>query len=308
MKIERLELSQLPEATALELHEHTLYSSPRFAELWSSMGGTGVCWLLSERGKVTASLTGIEFRFRPFTRFQAMPDGLYAGYSSQDSDGDERKANLQALLDRLLSHGYAKLFVTDFRNEFGNISGFERRDCCTIGVDISEPGWQPPDPSIRSEIRKAEREEVRIENLDTARHLPGFLELMRGTEERHKRSPKYSDRFYRDLAELARFDPRVQWVVVEHKRNVAASHIYLVDRDSALYWQSFFDKKYSFLKPNQYMLYRMAGRLAAQGVKTLNLGGSPESAEGLRNFKEKWGGVELPYPTYTHNSWAGRLW
>jgi hypothetical protein len=308
MMIERLELSQLPEATALELHEHSLYSSPRFADLWSSMGGTGVCWMLSEKGEVTASLTGVEFRFRPFTRFQAMPDGLYAGYTPRNSDRDERRASLQTLLDRLRAHGYAKLFVTDFRNEFGSISGFERKNCRTIGVDISKPGWEPPDPSIRSEIRKAEREEVRIENLDVVRHLPGFLELMRGTELRHGRSPKYSDKFYRHLAELARFDSRVQWVVVEHKGTVAASHIYLVDRDSALYWQSFFDKKYSFLKPNQYMLYWMAGRLADQGVKTLNLGGSPESAEGLRSFKEKWGGVELTYPLYMHNSWAGKLW
>ena len=75
--------------------------------------------------------------------------------------------------------------------------------------------------------------------------------------------------------------------MVERENDVAASHIYFIDNDTALNWQIYFNKKFSSLKPNQYILFTMARRLAAEGVRYLNLGATPPEASGLETYKNK---------------------
>lgn len=307
MIVEKCRPSELAESIRNGMHQHSLFSCPAFAALWKTHGGTATCWICQEKGNITSVLSGVEFRGKLLTRFQAMPDGLYARIYHTTDDPHRGSESAQALGAAIASAGYARLFLSDYFGEFDGVRGCQAVTSHTVLVDVSSPGWEPPDATIRSEIRKAEREGGRVVRFDSRRHMAGFLRLMRATEERHGRLPKYSDEFYAALGELAAGDSRVHWLVAEHETELAASHIYLVDGDLALYWQSFFDKKYSFLKPNQHMLYRTAVQLASRGVKTLNLGASPEDAEGLRHYKESWGGTAKSYPLYIRKSWIGKL-
>ena len=55
------------------------------------------------------------------------------------------------------------------------------------------------------------------------------------------------------------------------------------------------------------MLFEAAKQLSKRGIRFLNLGATPEDAEGVRVYKEKWGGVEYTYHCYIKHSLLGRL-
>ena len=307
MRVKRHSGSTLPSALADTLHAASLFSSIRFADLWSEQGGETVVWTLADAESIQAALVGVQFGFGPLKRLQIMPDGLYAGIWSMGSSDSDVSTAKQSLLDGISAYGYAKVLLADFDRTLSPPDSWSAIPCETTLVDISNPEWEPPDATIRSEIRKAEREGIHVTPFDISRHWDRYLTLVRGTESRHGRQQKYSNGFFCRLAQLAEIEPRIQWVVVEYNDVLAASHIYLLDQQRALYWQSYFDKKYSFLKANQYMLYEMARRFFAQGGRWLNLGSSTGGSERLSSFKEKWGGETVEYPLYTRANWLGRL-
>jgi len=307
INIQRLSATALPDDLGAHLETFSLFASPSFAGLWRTMGGLPVCWLLRQEGKVAAALTGVEFRPHPLTRFQAMVDGLYGRLWLSPEAPLDRPAALSLMMNALPLAGYARLFVTDFDREYPEHNRYPARAGETTLIDIGNPEWEPPDATIRSEIRKAEREGITIVPFDPDRHLGPFLALMAQTEHRHGRRPKYTPKFFGELARLSLTDRRIRWRFCEIHGRPAASHIFLVDGAMALHWQVYFDKSFSYAKPNQYILFTAAREMAREGVTRLNLGSSPPGADGLIAYKEKWGGVTYRYPIYYRYSWIGRL-
>lgn len=306
MKAKRFKLSDLSDQVVDRLTEYSLYSSPAFAQLWHTQKGRDTYWGVEDRGRIVSVMTTVEFGHTPFRRMQAMPDGLFARLVPMSDDVD-LEACSAVLFDAIRSAGFAKVYVTDFHHDLTVSEEFHQASSETNVVDISSPGWEPPDETLRSEIRKAEREGVNVQVFDQKRHLEGFLRLLRATEARLVRDTLYSDEFFASLSALAEEDKRVVWLAVEHDGQMAASHIYFRDGEHLLYWLSCFDKEFSFLKANQYMLFKTAIAARDGGVKYLNLGQSPAEAESLWAFKEKWGGDAYSYPLYTLRSLLGRM-
>jgi lipid II:glycine glycyltransferase (peptidoglycan interpeptide bridge formation enzyme) len=211
------------------------------------------------------------------------------------------------LVTAIWKSGYSGVHIADYFRELDLEDDASSRVYETLVVDISPADWQPPDAKLQSEIRKAEREGVVVSTFSSQHHLDRFMDLMTRTERRHSRQPKYSQEFFRSLAELATSDTRVKWLWVEQNGAPVVSHIYFVERTMALNWQIYYDKEFSLLKANQHTMFVTAKSLAASGVKLLNLGATPPDAESVRAYKEKWGGVVYAYPINTHRSWLGRL-
>jgi hypothetical protein len=253
-----------------------------------------------------AVLPGIELGYGVFRRFQAMPDGLPASIYFIDADEQKEKIT-ETLLEGIKHYGYMCVTISDYWNIGGDLGIFNSKQVVISRLDISAPDWQPPDKKIQSEIRKAEREGVKLRPYRANRDRHHFLNLMKKTEKRHGRDPKYSPEFFDRLAVLAEQDIRVKWVVVEHGEELAAAHIYFVNNATALNWQVYFDKKFSFLKPNQFILYQVAKELAETGVRYLNLGISPGNTESLLTYKDKWGGKNYHYSILTSQNWLGKI-
>ncbi len=286
----------------------SLFSSPGFADLWRAVGGTPVYWVLEDDdGDLAGFLPGVEFGLRGLRRFQAMPDGCYGGLHLSPGKLDEKQVICRRLLDAIAHAGYVKAFVTDFYADFDRYCDFHAEKLRTTLVDITDPGWQPPDKTLHQEIRKAEREGIAVGTFDAQNHMKSFLGLARETELRHGRKPRYPPRFYAALAELAARDDRVQWLWCEHDGRPAASHIFFMERDMIVNWQVYFDKAFSFLKPNQYILYMMAKKASQKGIRYLNLGSSPPDAAGLQTYKGKWGGKVHEYRCLYRKSRLGKL-
>ena len=308
MNVARYVASELKAENIPQTHLDSFFGSLGFADLWRSLGGTPVYWVAEDDdGDMAGFVPGVEFGLRGFRRFQAMPDGCYGGlHLSSGKPGDKKFIGRQ-LLDAIASAGYVKAFVTDFYADFDRHTDFYIQDLRTTLVDITDPAWQPPDKKLRQEIRKAEREGIAIERFDAPSHMKPFLGLAGETELRHHRKPRYPPRFYAALADLAAQDDRVRWLWCEHDGRPAASHIFLMERDMIVNWQVYFDKAFSFLKPNQYILYMMAKEASQKGIKYLNLGSSPHDADGLQTYKSKWGGKVHEYCCLCRKSWLGKL-
>jgi hypothetical protein len=234
-----------------------------------------------------------------------MPDGLPSAVCFFSPTAD-RKQLSQTLLAAIAGHGYARSYVTDYHNTLPGAAGLDVQSCETAIVTLT-PDWNPPDKTLCSEIRKAEREGVAVQPFSVAEHLDDFLDLLRRTETRLGIEARYPDEFYDRLARYADLDPRVAWLIVTADNRPVASHVYLRDGDHALYWISCFDKEFSYLKATQYMLWTQARAFAVGGCTRLNLGQTPPEADTLETFKMKWGGTPYQYRLFTSRSLLGKL-
>ena len=304
MKIVRYPIDEIADNIAESFSQQSFFSSKNFMQLWQSIGGNPVYWTVEENDTIIGLLPGVEFGVSKLKRFQSMPDGCYAKFLLSNNIKQDAS---NALLDAIGDFGYIKTYIYDYFKSFTKYEKFDTFHCSTSVVDISDPNWEPPDKKLQSEIRKAERENVTIETFDSSVHFDKFLSLMKQTEKRHNRKPKYQDVFFEKLAELAQTDNRIKWYWCEHDGDAVCSHINFIENNMVVNWQVYYDKKYSFLKANQKSLFDMAKSLSAQNITYLNLGASPIDTESLKEYKEKWGGKEYKYTCLSKESIIGKI-
>ncbi len=283
----------------------SFFASHDFMNLWQSMSGNPVYWIVEENDNIVAVLPAVEFGAGKLKRIQALPDGCYSSIFTYDNIQVDIYKN--ELLKAVLSYGYQKVYIYDFYNTIIEADGYEQLQCQTTLVDVTSPDWQPPDKKLQSEIRKAEREDVNIEKFNREKHFEQFIALMKQTEKRHDRTPKYYDTFFASLAELAESDKRIIWNWCEYEGKAVSSHINFVEQNQIINWQVYFDKQFSFLKANQKMLFELAKTAQNKSIQYLNLGASPIDTPTLSEYKNKWGGVTKEYFCYSHKSLLGKI-
>lgn len=307
IKVERCDTLESDwRAFLLRLSSDSFFASPEFAELWRTMSGRPVYWTITDDNKPAAILPGVEFRSGPLTRLQAMPEGCYGRLLVEQRLCEKTQEYAEATIGRLVGK-YTKLFIFDYSKTIPADARLNLEAAKTIVADISGGNWEPPDKKERWAVRKAEKDGLALGGFDKARHLDSFMQLMADTERRHKRRPRYTRSFFEALADLSINDNRVRWVVCELENQLLASHIYFVEQKMLFYWQSYCDQKGMELRANDFLLGNVAMQSSAAGLDQLNLGSSPTEAEGLRQFKLKWGGRVHTYPIYTYRSTLGKL-
>lgn len=300
-------LSSIPAADHARLADGSCFASPGFLSLWRAKGGRPGAWAAEDAGRMVAMLAGVEYGAGPFARFASMPDGCYGGLCLDPVAEPEREAISRALFEALERRRYAKAWVFDRQGTSACPPGFATCRCETRIVDISARDWAPPDRKLQSQIRKARREGIQVERFEWDRHHARFLALAALTARRQGRRPRYTTAFYRALAALAARDERVVWRWCEREGRPVAAQIYFVERGTLQAWQSYYDKTFSFLKPNQYMRYTLCQEMARRGIGRLNLGATPEGAAGLAYYNARWGGRCVTYASYVRREPLGRL-
>lgn len=307
MRVVRYPSSHISADTIAPLIGDSFFGSVGFANLWCTLGGKPVYWLVEQGDRILAILPGVEFGIKPLKRFYAMPAGCYARLFYNPDITVDREQTARMVLEALADRRYARLFIYDFYKSMPANSKFDIQTRTTTLVDVSDPNWQPPERNLRQEIRKAAQEGIHIEAFDSDKHFSGFLHLVRLSEKRIGHKCEYSAKFFKALATLAEGDKRVRWVWCERQGEAVSSHIFLIEHDSLLFWQMYFDKALTFLKPNQYVPFTTAKRLAREGVKWLNFGTSPENAPGVAFYKSRWGGEIYDYNCYVMKRGLGRF-
>jgi hypothetical protein len=308
MKIIRHLTSEIPSVEIESLTKDSFFASTGFLNLWRLRGGVPVWWTVWMDNCLAAVLPGVEFGSGPLRRFYAAPNGCYgrlcfAGKLESRTINDIANGLMRALAKK----GYMKAFVTDFYGAFSEGHGFVSSAYETRLVDVSVPEWKPRHRKLRQAVNRAGMQGVTIERFDEARHLTGFMELVRLSEKRVGVKGKYSAAFYRNLAELSLRDERVHWIWCQHHDRPVASSIFLVEGDSLLHWQVYFDASLAHLRATKLIIFDTARKLARGGIRFLNMGASPPHAEGVLEFKRKWGGEPYRYQCYCRKSLIGKL-
>ncbi|HDL00714.1 MAG TPA: GNAT family N-acetyltransferase, partial [candidate division Zixibacteria bacterium] len=289
MQATRLTFFDISPAQQIEIDSlisGSFFASYNFMFLWRYMSGKAVYWIVEENNEIVAVLPAVEFGVGKLKRMQALSDGCYSSIFTKENAQAGRYKN--ELHKAVLSYGYQKLFIYDYYNSISKAEGYDILQCQTTLVDVSSPDWQPPDKKLQSEIRKAERENVLVEKFNKEKHFEQFIALMKQTEKRHNRSPKYSDTFFAALAELSESDNRIIWNWCEHKGKAVSSHINFIEKNQIINWQVYFDKQFSSLKANQKMLFDLAKTARDKNIQYLNLGASPIDTPTLLEYKNKW--------------------
>jgi len=309
MEVIRLTANQFPDDISHHLNRLSLFCSSGFLSLWEKIGGGSVFWVVcdpDQDNKIIALLPGLEFGSTFFKRFQAMADGCYGRIIPLVEKIDMHQA-ANMTLNRIGTAGYLKIYINDFYGCFQSHFQYEGNKCSTRIIDITKPGWMPPDNSLKRAIIKAQRESLVVRRFQKE-DLEPFLSLVDKTVKRQSgKTIRYPADFYKGLADLASKDARIIWKIVYDSSTPVASHIYLHESDMLLYWAGFFDINYSHLKANQQMMYMTAKEFAAKGISYLNLGSSPGNTDSLDNYKRKWGGKIKTYNTLVRKSWLGSL-
>jgi hypothetical protein len=307
MIVKRYELADAPAELIDRLAGDYIFSTTSFARMWRAHGGKPVYWIAEENGTPKAIMPGVEFGRGIFRRLQSMPNGCY-GRILTNNDNDLKTAEVSMLiLMRIIQFGYMKFYLHDFHKSFGVISGIKSKECTTQLVDISNPGWEPPDGKLRQQIHKAERENLSIKKFEADRDMEGFLKLVGFHEKRRSVKSLYGRTFFEALAELARQDNRIKWMWCEIDKAAVSSHIFLREGNSIIHWQMYYDESRSQLQATKLIPYKVAKEAQDEGIKYLNLGASPPEAEGAEFYKSKWGGEIYKYSCYEHKNGLGKF-
>jgi len=304
MEITCRRFTEVPAERYRLLTGDAFFVSPAFAGLWRAREGEPCVWCADRDGDLVAVLPGVEFRRGPVRRFASMPDGCYGGVFVAAEAEAERHLWVRALL-AALARRYAIVDVFDFRRAMGPVPGYVQQPCEARLVTLSGPDWMPADPTLVHQAQKAAREGIRIEPFDVRRHLDGAMRLADATARAHRCRQRYPRPFFEGLARLARDDRRIVWRWCERDGVPVASQIYVAEDRTIMAWQSFFDRRFSFLKPNQAMRLEVVHGFASGGGHTLNLGSTPARATGLAAYKKRWGGRIVTYPDHRWSAFAG---
>lgn len=304
MKAACLRFDELPHDLVERLNAGSLYGTTGFAKLWRETGGTDKYWVVSRGSTIIATLPIVEYGRSLFKRAQAMPDGCYSGFNVLESDFESEAR--ESLVAELAKRGYFRLTLVDYRKEWHRRINWPCQVCSSIVLDISPSDWAPNDSKLLAQYRKSSKDGVVCRQFNMT-DMDAFFGVMNVTERRHNRKPKYSRAFFNSLAALADQEDRILWLVAYVEQQMAASQIFFIDGETALSWQTYFDKRLSTAKPGVALTFDAIARLKKRGVRLLNLGASPTGAQGLISYKERWGGEPYEYHVYTHTNWMGGL-
>lgn len=299
-------IAELPRAKWAELSAGSLFSSPEFASLWTTVGGTPIFIADEDNGELRAGIAAVSFGSGFGKRLRSMPEGLYGGpfYNSAVSESD-RNRFVSSLVHYLRRRRYMRADIFNPAEVIIN-PAFRRREHSTQILDLTAP--ETTDSKREAEIRHGMKQGGEVAAFEYDRYSEQFFRLARANLQRSGRKLKLTPEFFDSLRTLSQNDDRILWLMVTKGEILAASHIYLVERKQMLYWQSFFDREFSDLKPNYLMLDYAIRWARARGLKYFNFGASPEGAETLIQFKSGWGGVQTPYFFYTYKNLLGKLY
>ena len=277
-----------------------------------SPGVEGIFLCGFENGVLVAGMPAIVTKRFGLRSFYAMPFGTYGEAVFDPSLGADRRTDFyRYLLDYLREHRFSRIAITDFDGTLDGLatSPLRRERCFTHIISLNgNEEHNPPDKKVNGHIRAGQRAETDIQRLTSREHLDEFFALYELTEGRHgRRRPLYSKEFFAGILRYLGDSDTLYWNCLISEGAMIGSCINFIFNRSLFNWQTVSDYKSRHLKPNHVLLADAIQRGVEAGVKQVNLGASPHDAQGLIDYKERWGGVRVDYDCYYFDSWIRRL-
>lgn len=264
-----------------------------------------------DQGELKAGLPAVITRRFRQTSFFSMPYGTYGGVLFDSGLGAEGRRSFLTHLDDYLDAGrFAQVVITDFAGSLADWAPrrLTRTVLSTHVVSLASDGeYHPPDKKIEGHLRAGRKTGAEIVGVDEDM-LDDFYDLYRRTEARHGRhKPRYHRRMFEQVRRQLADSGMLYWNGLLVEGRLAGSQINFIYGDMLFSWQTVSDYDLRQYKPNHLLLDDAIRYGLGRGVRRVNLGGSPEEAEGLRDYKERWGGQTVEYAVHSHRSALHRL-
>lgn len=310
--IDRQELD-LPSWEAL-VHDRLFYQTVAWADICASglphhAHAVFLCGFA--QGRLKAGLPAITTSRLGFRSFFSMPDGAYGGAVFAPDINEDSKKQYYAHLSSFLRPGrFAHIAIADYDNSLAGWAdcSLARATYATHIIELSEKAaYVPPDKGTVVDIRAGKKRGGEIIPMTSAR-LEEFFRLYRMTEKRHGRSrTRYAIAFFGAILRHLEGTGQLYWTGLQADGALVASQINFIHGDMLYHWMVVSDYDKRWFKPNHVLLSDAIEYARQRGIRRINLGASPETAAGLRKFKEQWGGQPFTYDVLSYRSRLHRL-
>ncbi len=245
------------------------------------------------------------------TSAYSMPFGTYGGIIESDSGSDGHKVELIKHLQREFSNsGYSMISIVNSPTA-GDIpwGGYLRDEYSTHIIPLpGDDQYYPDDKKIEGHIRAGLKRGGEIIPIESESQVGDIIQLYHETERRHGRiRPIMPDNLFISLFQTFCDNPALYWTALLAENRIIGSMINLFYRDTMMNWQTVSDYEMREYKPNQLLLADAIAEAQRRGMLYINLGASPPDAEGLRDYKSRWGGREEKYAIYSKVSHLRKL-
>ena len=143
-------------------------------------------------------------------------------------------------------------------------------------------------PPVRRAIRKAEKQGVTVEILQDAKGIKQFYSLQCQTRRKHGLPPQ-SFRFFQNLQKYILAEGGGIIILARFGARTVAGSIFFQAGQQAIYKFGASDEAMLELRGNDLVMWEGIKYYASRGFRTLHLGRTSLSSEGLRRFKLGWG-------------------
>ncbi len=309
MGFELLYLADLDEQNWDELLTDSPYSTFYHKSVWAKVWFSSFVYFTplflvysNENRKYKAGFPLIlsdKFRLK---RVYSMPFGTYGGMILSEPLQAEIVAELYEKMDQELRKlKPASAEVVDFSGQQKHLSqyGYDAAKAYTHILDLSKYMDDPVHKTKRGAIQ-AEKKGVKVELVSSVEKIRDCHNLVLERGKRHglKRS-KFPLGLYENIWNILKPEKELRWSIATAGERIIAFQINFLFKDTIYYWEGASLSEALNLRPNDALFSDTIQWGISQGYRYLNLGGSPEKAEGLVRFKEAWGGEKKEYLIYS---------
>jgi hypothetical protein len=292
-----------------ESPDASFFHTPIWARILSEVYGYHIATRLFETIEGEVLFPMLEMQRYGFRALSSMPLG-YGGFFPSDISGE----NFQAIVESLLRGRILRLYLSlppNSRMTVPQMGCAEERvtdwDCAQI-LDLrggSEAVTERIGRYLRRDIRRAERRGVEIESSDSLNEYRELYEIYAArSREWGYSEPPLPFRLFEAVYRLAR--PYAHLNLAKVNGETIGGELSFVYGNTPFGWILAVDRTYASLHPGPLLLYRTILDMCERGYSSLNMGSSGRLGN-VRDYKTRWGAMEVPVPHFVYRRRFDRL-
>ena len=211
--------------------------------------------------------------------------------------GDITPKRLKEIFNKKIKNGEIRIneYQKNFKKNLDILkkAGFHKKESkAQFYIEIENPEfkWNKFHKHTRNEIRKAKKNNLRIERIENLNELEKFYKLY-FYEMKRFGTPCHSYNFFKNMLEI--FNEDFFGINCYLNKNLIASGILIFEKEVAYLWFNVSDSQYRINKPNDLIYWTTIIESFKRKIKWIDVGQidiNPENEreKNLKRFKEKW--------------------
>jgi CelD/BcsL family acetyltransferase involved in cellulose biosynthesis len=214
---------------------------------------------------------------------------------------DDLRRLVEAAMRMATARGWRSIDYRGPLDEASNAEPHASYYMHTIDLDGDEASiWRGLRPAVRRAIHKARKSGLQVQCGGDDAQLAALYRLQTMTRRRHGLPPQ-PRRFFRVLQRHFLTQGGGNIVTVHNHGEPVAAALFLRFADRGLYKIAASDMRYQAWRPNDLAMWEGIRWCRTYGCRELSLGRTDLNHEGLRRFKDGWGGSEQVVQTYRYH-------